>query len=84
MNRHRDAAFLGWDQRTTAAGGGPAAGGGGGRQLDDHRIFVAGLSDEAGLATPLALAVKQLGSPSDDEIEWRFGARANSHWAILE
>ena len=26
-------------------------------------------SDEAGLATPLALAVKQLGSPYDDEIE---------------
>ena len=68
---HRDAAFHGWDERTTA----PSASGESGedarvgeRLLYDHRIFVGGLSDEAGLATTLAMAIKQLGAPVLEEV----------------
>lgn len=31
-------------------------------------MYMAGLSDEAGAAQPLAVAVKQLGAPSADQV----------------
>jgi len=40
----------------------------GGPLLGEPRVFMAGLSDEAGAAAPLAMAIKQLGSPSPKEV----------------
>jgi hypothetical protein len=39
------------------------------KRLDwELRVYMAGLSDEAGAAQPLAMAVKQLGQPSLDQV----------------
>ena len=52
---HRDGAFFGW--RAAA-----------GRVTDDHRVYMAGLSDESGAAAGLAVALKQLGQPDVREV----------------
>lgn len=47
---HRDAAFFGWDAR-----------GGGVRVTQERRVYMGGLSDEAGAAAGVAVAIKQVG-----------------------
>lgn len=39
------------------------------RLMWEPRVYMAGLSDEAGAAQPLAIAVKQLGQPVRSEVE---------------
>ena len=41
---------------------------GGSALLEEPRVFMGGLSDEAGAAAPLAMAMKQLGQPAKDEV----------------
>ena len=53
----RGPAFMGYD----ASRGGSAL-------LEEPRVFMGGLSDEAGAAAPLAMAMKQLGQPAKDEV----------------
>ena len=53
---HRDGAFFGWD----AAANAPV--------LHERRVYMSGLSDEAGAGAGLAMAVKQVGAPSAAEV----------------
>ncbi len=53
---HRGGAFFGWD----AARDRPV--------LSEHRVYMSGLSDEAGAAAGVAMAAKQLGAPDLGEI----------------
>ena len=53
---HRDGAFFGWDAVADA------------RVTQERRVYMSGLSDEAGAGAQLAMAVKQLGSPSAREV----------------
>ena len=53
---HRDAAFFGWDARCNCTA------------TQEPRVFMSGLSDEAGAAAALAVAMKQMGAPARDEI----------------
>jgi hypothetical protein len=59
---HRSPAFMGTDadRRGDEVGAGAL--------LDEPRIFMDGLSDEAGAAAPLAMAIKQLGGPVATEV----------------
>eukprot|EP00966_Prymnesium_polylepis_P307784 7112679-Prymnesium_polylepis.1 len=59
---HRTPAFMGSDAERT--GDGISAG----ALVDEPRIFMDGLSDEAGAAAPLAMAAKQLGAPVASEV----------------
>jgi hypothetical protein len=52
----RDAAFFGWDARCNCSA------------TQEARVFMSGLSDEAGAAAALALAMKQLGAPDAEQI----------------
>ncbi len=53
----RGPAFMGYDNEKRAA------------IMSEARVFMAGLSDEAGFAQPLAMAIKQLSLPVPAEIE---------------
>ena len=53
---HRDGAFFGWDAVAGA------------RATQERRVYMSGLSDEAGAGAGLAMAVKQLGAPSATEV----------------
>ena len=53
---HRDGAFFGWDAV------------GNQRATQERRVYMSGLSDEAGAGAGLAMAVKQLGAPSAAEV----------------
>jgi hypothetical protein len=53
---HRDGAFFGWDDASGTA------------VTAERRVYMSGLSDEAGAGAGLAMAVKQVGSPDPDEI----------------
>jgi hypothetical protein len=57
---HRDASFFGWD----AKGG---ADGKGGRAAYETRVYMSGLSDEAGAGAALALASKQIAGLAEAE-----------------
>lgn len=57
---HRGPGFMGTDAE--------GAGGKGAALLEDPRVFMAGMSDEAGASAPLAMSVKQLGLPSASEV----------------
>ena len=59
---HRAPAFMGSDADRSGEGVGAGA------LLDEPRIFMDGLSDEAGAAAPLAMAIKQLGAPVASEV----------------
>jgi hypothetical protein len=52
---HRDGAFFGWDARK-------------GRVTEERRVYMSGLSDEAGAAAGVAMAVKQVGMGVRDEV----------------
>ena len=54
---HRSPAFMGSDAELPSGHVASAA------LVDEPRVFMSGLSDEAGAAAPLAMAVKQLGAP---------------------
>ena len=54
---HRDGAFFGWDDERGRAA------------TQERRVYMSGLSDEAGAGAGLAMAVKQVGSPSAIEIQ---------------
>ena len=58
---HRGPAFMGSDAEENR--------GGGAALVQEPRVFMAGLSDEAGASAPLAMAVKQLGLPTRREVE---------------
>ena len=62
---HRAPAFFGSDA-DKAVGGDRAVGGA--ALADEPRIYMDGLSDEAGAAAPLAMAVKMLGAPVSSEV----------------
>lgn len=55
--------------------------------LFELRAYMAGLSDESGAAQPLAMAVKQLGLPSSDQVGWggahsdEWGGAHSDEWA---
>ena len=53
---HRDGAFFGWDHAAKRAA------------TQERRVYMSGLSDEAGAAAGLAVAMKQLGQPAADEV----------------
>jgi hypothetical protein len=53
---HRDGAFFGWDALRNATASA------------ELRVYMSGLSDEAGAAAGLAMASKQMGLPQADEI----------------
>ena len=53
---HRDGAFFGWDDAS------------GSMVTAERRVYMSGLSDEAGAGAHLAMAVKQVGSPDAAEI----------------
>mmetsp|Transcript_3585 Transcript_3585/g.11132 ORF Transcript_3585/g.11132 Transcript_3585/m.11132 type:complete len:502 (-) Transcript_3585:1427-2932(-) len=54
---HRDGAFFGWDARH-----------GGARVTQERRVYMGGLSDEAGASAGVAMAVKQVGMGVADEV----------------
>ena len=39
------------------------------RIMDELRVFMSGLSDEAGMAQPVGMAIKQLYMPVPDEVQ---------------
>lgn len=53
---HRDGAFFGWDAERNQS------------VVQERRVYMSGLSDEAGASAPLAMSVKQLGAPDASEV----------------
>jgi len=53
---HRDGAFFGWDAARNESA------------TQELRVYMSGLSDEAGAAAGLAMAAKQLGAPAAEEV----------------
>jgi len=53
---HRDGAFFGWDDATHSA------------VTQERRVYMSGLSDEAGAGASVAMAVKQVGAPDAAQI----------------
>lgn len=53
----RGPAFMGYDNEART------------KLMAEPRVFMSGLSDEAGASQPLAMALKQLGHPVKDEVE---------------
>ena len=69
----RGPAFLGTDAEARNGQGAPLT--------EEPRVFMAGLSDESGASAPLAMAVKQLGLPSADEVAKLEDYVFNTLWA---